>query len=253
MWMRPGSTKRLFASAALLLCALLAAPVILRAAAEDSAAALSAMETQLIADPDNLTLGAKYRQEIIHSNQYDRAIAFLEKLVADHPAAANAHLNYGFAYVDKIPAAGSITQVILANNALSEFTKSLELKQTWISLYTRGNSYLYWPAIFGRAPLGVADLEAAMKLQKASVKKSFHVRTYIALGDGYWKTDNLEKARQIWAEGIKEFPGNAALSVRVSAQGDALKTIIDDTYDSTKRVDTSLEELRPDAGTPAEK
>ena len=29
------------------------------------------------------------------------------------PNAANAYLNYGFAYVNKIPAAGAITQVIL--------------------------------------------------------------------------------------------------------------------------------------------
>jgi ribonuclease-3 len=33
-----------------------------------------------------------------------------EALVAAHPASANAWLNYGFAYVDKIPAAGAISQ-----------------------------------------------------------------------------------------------------------------------------------------------
>ena len=246
-------TKHLFISSVLWFCALTALP----ARAEDFAAALAAMETQLAADPDNLTLGAKYRQEIIHANQYDRAIAFLEKLVADHPGSANAHLNCGFAYVDKIPVAGAITQVILANNALSEFTKSLELEQTWIALYTRGNSYLYWPVIFGRAPLGVADLQAAMKLQKADaesgIQKSFYVRTYIALGDAYWKIDNLDKARQTWADGLKEFRGNAALNARVSAQGDALKALIGDTYEVTKRVDTSLEELRTETRAPTQK
>jgi tetratricopeptide (TPR) repeat protein len=242
MLSRQGRRKSgLLAFVAMLLCSFLSswAP----ARAEDPAAALSTMETQLAGDPDNLALGSKYRQAIIQANQYDRAIAFLGKLVTDHPGSANAHLNYGFAYVDKIPAAGSITQVILANNALGEFTKSLELKQTWIALYTRGNSYLYWPVIFGRAPLGVADLEAAMKLQKADAKRSYHVRTYIALGDGYWKMENLDKAKQVWADGLKEFPANAALRSRASSEGDALKAVIDDAYDITKRVDTSLEEL----------
>lgn len=212
-------------------------------AAEEPLAAMNALETQLTVDPDNLRLGSRYRQLAIQLGQYDRAIAFFEKLVAEHPAAANAHLNFGFAYVDKIPAAGSITQVILANNALGAFTKSLELRRTWIALYTRGNSYLYWPKIFGRAPLGVADMEAALKLQKAEPKKAYHVRTYIALGDGYWKMDDLAKARQVWAEGLREFPGNAALQARVSADGDALKAVIDDTYDIARRVDTSLDEL----------
>jgi len=211
--------------------------------AEEPTAALSALETRLSGDPDNLRLGSEYRQHAIQLNEYDRIIAFLEQLAADHPGGANTHLNFGFAYVDKIPAAGSITQVILANNALGEFTKSIELNRSWIALYTRGNSYLYWPKIFGRAPLGVADLEAAMKLQKAESKKSYHARAYLALGDGYWKTDDLAKAKQMWAEGLKEFPSHTALQARMAAGGDALKAVIDDTYDITKRVDTSLEEL----------
>src|ERR1041384_8248232 len=99
------SRMQLCAGATLL--ALVVSPGLIRA--EDPVAALSSMETQIGADPDNLQLGSKYRQAVIHANQYDRAIALLEKLVADHPNSANAHLNCGFAYVDKIPAAGSIT------------------------------------------------------------------------------------------------------------------------------------------------
>lgn len=233
--------------AALLAAVLRVAPVM----AGEPAAALSALETKLSGDPDNLRLGSEYRLLAIQSSEYDRAIAFLEQLVADHPNGANTHLNFGFAYVDKIPVAGSITQVILANNALGEFTKSIELKKSWLALYTRGNSYLYWPTIFGRASLGVADLEAAMELQKAETKRSYYVRTYIGLGDGYWKTDDLAKAKQVWAEGLKEFPSNAALEARMNADGDALKAVIDDSYDITKRVDTSLVELwAPENATP---
>ncbi|MBI4476789.1 MAG: hypothetical protein HY654_06420 [Acidobacteria bacterium] len=213
------------------------------ARAEDAAASLSSLEAQVSTDPDNLRTGSRYRQSIIQTGEYDRALQFFAKLVADHPDSAFAHLNYGFAYVDKIPAAGSITQVILANNALTEFTKSLELKPSWIGLYTRGNSYLYWPKIFGRAPLGIADLEEAMKIQKAETKRGYHVRTYLALGDGHWKMDDLDKARAVWAEGLLQFPGEPRLKARLSNNGDDLKAVLDDTYDITKRVDTSLEEL----------
>src|SRR5258708_26619700 len=115
---------------------------------------LSKMESALAADPDNLRLGSEYRQAVIQTKEYDRSLKFFEKLVADHPKSGNAYLNYGFAYVDKIPVAGSITQVILANTALSYFTKSIELQPSWIGYYTRGNSYLYWPKIkIGRAHL----------------------------------------------------------------------------------------------------
>jgi tetratricopeptide (TPR) repeat protein len=207
---------------------------------------LAKFEAALAADPDSVKCGSEYRQAVIQAKEYDRSLKFFEKLVADHPKAANAYLNYGFAYVDKIPAAGSITQVILANTALSHFSKSIEIKPTWIALFTRGNSYLYWPKIFGRANLGVADLEQAMKMQKADTLKKYHVRVYVSLGDGYWKMDNLAKAKAVWQEGLKAFPESAQLKARLSKEGEDLQKYIDDVLDPNKRVDTDLHEIWED-------
>ena len=139
--------------------------------------------------------------------------------------------------------AGSITQVILANKALTEFTKAVELQPSWINLYTRGMSYLFWPKIFNRAPMGVADLEKAMKLQSSGPKKNYYVKNYLALGDGYWKTDQLEKARSVWQEGLKQFPDNQQLKARLDHQGDELQKLIEANFDPNKRVDTDLREL----------
>jgi len=133
--------------------------------------------------------------------------------------------------------------VIMANTALTQFTKSIELKPTWIALYTRGNSYLYWPKIFGRAGLGVTDLERAYAMQKAEPKKSYHSRVYVSLGDGYWKTENLEKAKAIWREGLTQFPDHQGLKDRLAKQGDDLDTYINNVLDPNKRVDTDLKEL----------
>jgi tetratricopeptide (TPR) repeat protein len=208
--------------------------------------ALAALEQTVMAQPDDLRAANDYRMAVVKIDkieQFDRAIAFFQKVVTAHPASSNAHLNYGFAYVDKIPAAGSITQVILANNALGEFTKSIELKPTWIGLFTRGNSYLFWPRIFNRTHLGVADLEAALKVQRADAKRSYHARVFVTLGDGYWKMDDMAKATATWQEGLAQFPDNAALKARLSKQGDDLKTVLDAAYDPNKRVDTSLKDL----------
>lgn len=229
--------------AAIVCAAMVAARTPARTPAGDP---LDALEKALQAQPDDLKAGDDYRMAVIQLNQlkqYDRAIAFFGKLVEANPNAANAHLNYGFAYVDKIPAAGAITQVILANNALGEFTRSLEIKPSWIAYYTRGNSYLFWPRIFNRTHLGVADLQEAMKIQKSEPKHFYHARVYIALGDGYWKMDNADDASKTWSAGLAEFPDNVTLKARLAAQPDALKAMIDDMYDSNKRVDTSLKDL----------
>ena len=204
---------------------------------------LARLEAALTADPDNLRAGNDYRIAIVRAAQYDRALAFFEALVAGHPGAANAHMNYAFAYVDKIPAAGAITRVILANNALNEFSRALELRPTWLGYYARGNSYLFWPRIFNRTRLGIADLEEAMRVQRADQKHAYHVRTFIALGDGYWKVSEVVKAKAMWREGLKEFPGNAPLRARLAATGKQLAAIIGETYDPERRVDTNLDEL----------
>jgi len=204
---------------------------------------LAPLEQAVEAQPDDLRTANDYRMAVIQAGQYDRALAFFKRLAAEHAGSANLHLNYGFEYVDKIPVAGSITQVILANNALGEFTKSIELQPSWIGLYTRGNSYLFWPRIFGRTELGINDLEAALKMQRADAKHAYHVRVFVALGDGYWKVDNFAKATAIWKEGLAEFPDNAALTMRLAKPPEELKTLMDAAYDANKRVDTSLKDL----------
>lgn len=222
--------------------------------AKDYATALTQYETALKAEPDNLRYASQYRQAVLQQAKmmhpkegnpadFDRSIKFFEALVGEHPNAATAQLNLGFAYVDKMPAAGAITQVIMANTALGFFAKSIEIKPTWLAYYTRGNSYLFWPRIFNRAKLGVADLEQAYKMQKSGPVKPYYLRAYISLGDGYWKTDELDKAKAIWKEGAALFPGSAALKDRVAKDGDDLKTAIEDTLDPNKRVDTDLKEL----------
>jgi tetratricopeptide (TPR) repeat protein len=221
---------------------------------KDWDAALSLLEQALLEDANNVRYGSEYRQAVLsrakalHPKEgkpqdFERALTFFDKLVKDNPGAENAYLNYGFTYVDKIPAAGSITQVILANTALTQFTKSVELKPTWIGYYTRGASYLFWPSIFGRAKLGIADLEEAMKMVKDEPGKPLYARVWVSLGDGYWKIDDLEKARAVWSDGLKRFPGNPLLTSRLSKQGDDLKSLIEDALDPNKRVDTNLKDL----------
>lgn len=208
---------------------------------------LDKYEAALASNADDIRAGSEYRQAVIQLKQYDRCIKFFETLTAKNGTASNAYLNYGFAYVDKIPDAGAITQVILANTALAHFSKSIEIKPSWIALYTRGNSYLYWPKIFQKAQLGVTDLENAMKMQKQDGKtRSYHVRAYISLGDGYWKMDNIEKAKATWQEGAKLFPNEERLKARLSRQGEELAKYIDDVLDPNKRVDTNLHELWED-------
>lgn len=217
-----------------------------RAAAEagDLETALDRLERATAAAPGELHYGAEYRQAAIRAGAYDRAIDFFERLAAEHPESPAVRLQWGYAYVDKIPAAGAVTAVILANSALGHFTEAIELEESWLALYTRGNSYVYWPPVFGRTRLGIADLEKAVALAEAGEPKPFHAHAYAALGDGWWRLGDLETAREIWRRGLERIPGAPALEERLALEGEALDAYLDAHYEIGRRVDTSLRELR---------
>jgi tetratricopeptide (TPR) repeat protein len=220
------------------------------AQATDYEAALASFEAALQADPNTLRYGNDYRMTVVKINQvktYDRCIAFFKQLVADNPKAPNAWMNLGYAYVDKIPTEGAITQVLLANTALGYFSTALDLEESWLGRYTRGNSYLYWPAVFGRTRLGIADLEKAIELSQQMDKRNYHARAYRGLGEAYWRLNDLEKARQIWRGALELFPGNEELQVLLEQDDKALNAFLTAHFEPGKRVDTNVSAIWEDA------
>jgi tetratricopeptide (TPR) repeat protein len=215
------------------------------ATADPAGAALAALEAAVAAAPDDLRPANRYRRAVIAAGAYDRALAFYARLTSDYPRSAHAWLNHGYVYVDKIPAAGSITQVILANEALGHFDRAIELApESWIARYTRGNAYLYWPKVFGRGPLAVADLERAVELARAAPRLlRVHARSWVALGDAYWRTDRRERAREIWREASTLFPGEPAVAARLALADEEVDPFLYDALDPGQRVDTDLDPL----------
>ncbi len=211
-----------------------------------AAADLDVLEARLTKSPNDLRAGADYRKACIAAQAYDRCIETFERLAEANPDSHAIRLNWGYALVDKIPAAGAVTQVILADNALSRFTAALEVEETWLGLYTRGNSYIHWPPIFGRTKLGIADLEKAIARSEAlgDGAPAYHANAYAALGDGHWRLDDLEEARRVWRTGLERFPGDGKLERRLELEDDdALAEYLKEEYAIGNRVDTSLDAL----------
>ena len=124
-------------------------------------ASLSAFENRIAADPENLKIAADYRQAVIASGDYDRAIKFFEALDQRQGAGPHAALNLGLAYIDKIPAVGSFRRISLGNNATTALTRSIQRKPSDVAYSIRGMVNLHFEkGFFHRTPEGVADLEA---------------------------------------------------------------------------------------------
>ena len=208
---------------------------------------LNALENRLTADTENLRLAAEYRQLVIATAAYDRAIKFFEKQVERSGAGPHAFLNLAFAYIDKVPVSGTIRQVYLGRDAIGALTRSIQQEPTDVAYLVRGLVNLYYDnVIFHRAAKGIADLEEARRLSAAHPRLRYVPRIFLSLGDGYWRVKNALKAREVWRDGLAEFPDHEPLRARLTSSDDIIRGLIAHTFDPDARVDTSLREVFPD-------
>jgi len=208
---------------------------------------LDEFETLLVQDPASLRSGAEYRQLIIETGQYDRSIRLFQRLARDQRGGANRYLNLALANVDKVPVAGSVRRALLGREALDALTRAIAIEPTDLAYLIRGLVNLYYDQfVFHRTDKGVADLEAARRLAAAHPGVLYAPRILVALGDGYWRLNKHEMARDVWREGLASFPGVDGFAVRLNARDAEIADIIEHALDAGVRVDTTLRELFPD-------
>jgi tetratricopeptide (TPR) repeat protein len=207
---------------------------------------LDDLERAIAADPENLALAAEYRQEAIAQARFDRSIEFLDKLAKRKGSGPNVQISLALAYVDKVPTAGDIRRLYLGRDAMSALTKSIAQRPTATAYYIRGLINLYYNRfIFNRTDKGVADLEHALAIAPPDLPPVVLVRIYTALGDGYFRLDQLAKARATWSAGLAKVPDDPGLKERLSKSGEPLADVVTTALSAGRRVDTSLNGALP--------
>ncbi len=145
------------------------------------------------------------------------------------------------AYVDKVPTSGDIRRLYLGRDAMGALTKAIEREPSVLAFYMRGLINLYYNTfIFKRTGKGVADLTTALSMITPQTPGRLAANVYIALGDGYFRLNELAKARDTWAAGAAKFPGDAAFRERLDKSGEPLADVVTTALSAGRRVDTSL-------------
>ena len=207
---------------------------------------LAALERTVAADPENLALAAGYRQAMIARREFDRSIAFFEKLAKQKGSGPNVQISLALAYVDKVPTSGDIRRLYLGRDAMNALTRSIEPRPTALAYYTRGLINLFYNSfIFHRTDKGVADLTKALSMVTADTPPLLVKRIYTALGDGHFRLGNLAKARETWSAGARKFPDDAGFKTRLEKQGEPLADIVTTALTASTRMDTTLIEMLP--------
>jgi tetratricopeptide (TPR) repeat protein len=227
-----------------LVVVLAAAVAISTAAGAVRAADMTALEQALTNEPENLKLGAEYRQLAIAAGAFDRPIDFFEKLAKRRDAGPNVYVSLAFAYVDKVPTSGDIKRLYLGRDAMNALTKAIAKRPSVLAYYMRGLINLYYNSfIFKRTGRGVADLNTALSMIGVETPPRLVARVYIALGDGYFRVNDPGKARETWSAGAARFPNERAFQERLTRTGEPLADIVTGSLTASNRVDTSLVDM----------
>lgn len=243
----PGLRNTTFLSACCLGAFVAAAAVAGAAEPPGAARQLDDFEARLANDPGTLRAAAEYRQLVIETGRYDRSIRLFERLAKDPRGGANRFVNLALANVDKVPGSGSIRRALLGRDALDALTRAIAIEPTSLAYLIRGLVNLYYDQlVFHRTDKGVADLEAARALTAGDPRVAYTPRILVALGDGYWRLNRHDKARDVWRDGLAWSADGERFRVRLAARDEQLSDIIERALDAGVRVDTTLRELFPD-------
>ncbi|MFN7960922.1 MAG: hypothetical protein U0002_06580 [Thermoanaerobaculia bacterium] len=213
------------------------------ARAGNHALALDRLEAAVRLAPGNLRYGTELRQTAIAAKAFDRSVDFFAALAEAHPSSATVALGYGFALVDKLPAAFKLSQVGLAKKAMAQFERSANLEESWLARYSLGNVKIYFPRFFGYTESGIADLKRAVAESESQARRSYQALAWAALGDGYWRVGNLVEARKSWQRGQELFPGDSRLVTRLELDDSGLDRFLSQLLRPETRVATDLAEI----------
>ena len=246
--LRQGSVRsareRLLQMTSLVVVLLLVAPAVARA--QDQAESLEGFEKAIAADPENLRIAADYRQLAIAVEKFDRSIDFLEKLARRKGSGPNLQISLALAYVDKVPTSGDIRRLYLGRDAMGALTRSLRQRPSVLAYYVRGVINLFYNNfIFKRIPRGIEDLQQAIGIATEETPAALVARAYAALGDGYWKLNEKDKARDVWRRGAERYPGHDVLDLRLDEDEQLVARTVSKALYAPNRVDTSLRDALP--------
>jgi hypothetical protein len=145
-----------------------------------------------------------------------------------------------------VPTSGDVRRLYLGRDAMNALTRSIEQKPSVLAYCVRGVINLFYNTfIFRRTDKGIADLKQAVSLATADTPPLLLARVYVALGDGYFRLDDLPKANETWSAGLAKVPEDAALKLRLSAQGRELAVVVSTALDARRRIDTTLTGMLP--------
>ncbi len=100
------------------------------------------------------------------------------------------------------------------------FNRALELDDSHLNARrSKAISLTFWPAIAGKRPEAIRQFETLIEKQMLVTPDASHTDAYLLLGNMHQQAGNLEKAREVWSQGLLRFPKAKGLAAQLANSG----------------------------------
>ncbi|MHC4819394.1 MAG: hypothetical protein ACYTF8_15225, partial [Planctomycetota bacterium] len=137
----------------------------------------------------------------------------LEKQIAENPNDPHLHVALATAWTAELTnQPPGPQQGLLWGKVGAAYDNALSLDPNhWQARFGKAFGTSMAPEFLGMRPEAIRQFEKLKEMQSAGAPEPHHAQVYFRLGTLYKDAGNAEKARAVWAEGLKLFPANEEL------------------------------------------
>ncbi|MFN0006427.1 MAG: tetratricopeptide repeat protein [Planctomycetota bacterium] len=152
------------------------------------------------------------------AGQFDALVALFEERAKADPENADAQLDLGMAYLQKVFKAGGGPEAgTWAIKADKSFDAALAVNdQHWDARFAKAISLSFWPPVFGKQTEAIKHFEILIDQQRNLPSDPNHAQTWLLLGNMYQQLGKADQALATWQKGLALFPDNTQLSQQIS-------------------------------------
>jgi tetratricopeptide (TPR) repeat protein len=150
----------------------------------------------------------------------DQAIGELEQRLANDPQVPEYSAALGKAYLKKCALTQDVReQAIFAMKADQTLEAALSLDPSnWEARFTKAVGMSYWPAQLNKGQEVIQQFQALIELQEARAPQPEFAKSYVWLGDQYYKAGYSDAAAQVWQRGAALFPIDTELKAKLASR-----------------------------------
>jgi tetratricopeptide (TPR) repeat protein len=195
------------------------------------------LETAMRAKETDLSISNFYRAQIVAHDKEDRSIAFFKTLLENPSAPDEVYYDLAFAYIDKIPRVGPMGAGFLSKRSITQFKLVYERhNDDWIANYGIGMNYLHWPDYFKKTEGALSYFEKCIALQQGKPPQPRYLLTYLRMGDALVRAGEIDRAYDIWQQGIVLYPAHPDLADRLRTPKDKIAETIRELYNPNNSI-----------------